>query len=113
MLRVGERIAVDGKLHGVAVEFSRAFDGQRLRRRRSSRPESPLRRELCPRDSVVAADWVAANGITTGPAIEELATPPGELPVTRKTWTKPGAHPVTLYRIDGGGHGWPGGPLRL
>ena len=35
---------------------------------------------------------------------------PGDLPVTRKTWTRPGCHPVTLYRIDGGGHGWPGGP---
>jgi polyhydroxybutyrate depolymerase len=58
-------------------------------------------------------DWAAANGITTGPAIEELDTPPGDLPVTRKTWTKPGAHPVTLYRIDGGGHGWPGGPQFL
>ncbi len=23
---------------------------------------------------------------------------------------KGGCHPVTLYRIDGGGHGWPGGP---
>jgi poly(3-hydroxybutyrate) depolymerase len=30
--------------------------------------------------------------------------------VTRKTWTRPGCHPATLYRIDGGGHGWPGGP---
>ena len=56
-------------------------------------------------------DWAAANGITTGPAIEELATAPGDLPVTRKTWTQPGAHPVTLYRIDGGGHGWPGAPV--
>ena len=35
---------------------------------------------------------------------------PGDLPVTRKTWARPGCHPATLYRIDGGGHGWPGGP---
>jgi polyhydroxybutyrate depolymerase len=43
------------------------------------------------------------------PLIEELPIVPGELPVTRKTWTRPGCHPATLYRIDGGGHGWPGG----
>ena len=35
---------------------------------------------------------------------------PEDLPVTRKTWMRPGCHPVALYRIDGGGHGWPGGP---
>ena len=34
---------------------------------------------------------------------------PGDLPVTRKAWARPGCHPATLYRIDGGGHGWPGG----
>ena len=34
-------------------------------------------------------------------------------PVTRKTWKKPGCHPATLYRIDGGGHGWPGGPQSM
>ena len=35
---------------------------------------------------------------------------PSDLPVTRKAWSRPGCRPVTLYRIDGGGHGWPGGP---
>jgi polyhydroxybutyrate depolymerase len=69
----------------------------------------------------VAADWAAANGISkvagvavTGsfarPAIEELPVPAGELPVTRIAWSRPGCHPATLYRIEGGGHGWPGGP---
>ena len=74
---------------------------------------------------VVVADWATGNGIissgttssgitSTGsfarPAIEELPMAPGDLPVTRKTWARPGCHPATLYRIDGGGHGWPGGP---
>jgi len=36
--------------------------------------------------------------------------PAGELPVTRIAWFRPGCHPATLYRIEGGGHGWPGGP---
>jgi poly(3-hydroxybutyrate) depolymerase len=69
----------------------------------------------------VAADWAAANGIVTAagvtvtgsfarPLIEELPMPPGEPPVTRIAWSRPGCHPATLYRIDGGGHGWPGGP---
>jgi polyhydroxybutyrate depolymerase len=68
----------------------------------------------------IVADWAAGNGITvsgisaTGtiarPRIEELPLAPGAFPVTRTAWTKPGCHPATLYRIDGGGHGWPGGP---
>jgi polyhydroxybutyrate depolymerase len=61
----------------------------------------------------VVADWAAVNGITASPVIEELPTAPGDLPVTRKSLTRPGCHPVTLFRIDGGGHGWPGGPQFL
>jgi len=53
------------------------------------------------------------NGIKSGPAIEELPMQPGRPTVTTRTWTAPGCHPVTLYRIDGGGHGWPGGPQFL
>jgi polyhydroxybutyrate depolymerase len=33
--------------------------------------------------------------------------------VTRLTWSTPGCPPVVLYRIEGGGHGWPGGPQFL
>ena len=74
--------------------------------------------ELPGEDIVVGADalminWAGANGITTPPAIQELDVPPGDLPVTRKAWAKPGAQAVTLYRINGGGHGWPGGPQFL
>jgi polyhydroxybutyrate depolymerase len=58
----------------------------------------------------IAADWVTGNGITGGASIEELPTAAGDLAVTRKTWATPGCHPVSVYRIDGGGHGWPGGP---
>jgi polyhydroxybutyrate depolymerase len=82
-----------------------------------------------PGEAVVAgveqtcADWAAGNGIMTGPAIASLpagpagptAAPgdPGDLAVTRKTWSAPGCRPVTLYLIDGGGQGWPGGPQFL
>ena len=33
--------------------------------------------------------------------------------MTRLTWSAPGCLPVVLYRIEGGGHGWPGGPQFL
>ena len=61
----------------------------------------------------LARDWASGNGIKTGPAIEELPMQPGDPAVTTRTWTAPGCHPVTLYRIEGGGHGWPGGPQFL
>jgi polyhydroxybutyrate depolymerase len=57
----------------------------------------------------VAADWAAANGVA-GPAVaEQLARPTGDLPVTRISWRSVGRAPVVLYRVEGGGHTWPGG----
>jgi poly(3-hydroxybutyrate) depolymerase len=61
----------------------------------------------------VARDWAAGNGIAGEPASEPLAQAAGDPPVTRLTWSAPGCPPVTLYRIDRGGHGWPGGPQYL
>jgi polyhydroxybutyrate depolymerase len=85
-----------------------------LRKRRAVRHGELPGEDMVAGAEAVIADWAAANGITTGPEIEELPMPlPGDLPVTRKTWAKPGSHRVTLYRIDGGGHGWPGGPQFL
>ena len=80
-----------------------------LKRRAARHGELPGEDIVAGAEDIVA-DWAAANGITAGPVIEELPSAvPGDLPVTRKTWTRPGCRPVTLYRIDGGGHGWPGG----
>ena len=102
----------------------RGISGRILKRRAVSHGELPGEDIVAGAEAVVA-DWAMANGITasgitgnaitgTGgiarPSIEELPMAPGDLPVTRKTWTRPGCHPSTLYRIDGGGHGWPGGP---
>ena len=91
-----------------------------IRRRRAVRHGEQPGEDVVAGAEQVAADWAAANGIAVGwisttgsfarPVIEELPAVPGDLTVTRKTWTRPGCHPVTLYRIDGGGHGWPGGP---
>jgi polyhydroxybutyrate depolymerase len=86
----------------------RGLTGLLLKRRAAKHGELPDEDIVLGAETLML-DWAAANGITTPPSAEELAVPPGELPVTRKTWAGPGSHPVTLYRIDGGGHGWPGG----
>jgi polyhydroxybutyrate depolymerase len=97
----------------------------RIRKRRAVRHGELPGEDAVAGAEAVVADWAAGNGITGGPAtgngvtatgsfawpaIEELPVAAGDLPVTRKTWARPGCHPATLYRIDGGGHGWPGGP---
>lgn len=61
----------------------------------------------------VARDWAEANGIHAAPRVEALPHPAGDLPVTRLRWSSPGRPGVDLYRIEGGGHGWPGGPVAL
>jgi polyhydroxybutyrate depolymerase len=58
----------------------------------------------------VAADWAAGNGIAADPFIDKLPGPLDDLSVIRKTWETPGCRSVVLYQVDGGGHGWPGGP---
>jgi len=92
----------------------RGLSGRILKRRAARHGELSGEDVVAGAEELIT-DWAAANGITlTGgvarPLIEELPSAPGDLPVTRKTWTRPGCHPATLYRIDGGGHGWPGGP---
>ncbi len=107
----------------------RGLSGRMLKRRAARHGERPGEDIVAGAEAVVA-DWATANGIPgsgvgggriagngitgTGsiarPSIEELPTAPGDLAVTRTVWARPGCHPATLYRIDGGGHGWPGGP---
>jgi polyhydroxybutyrate depolymerase len=58
----------------------------------------------------VAADWAGGNGLPLRPNFESLPASRGEPVVARLTWSAPGHKPVVLYRIEGGGHGWPGGP---
>jgi polyhydroxybutyrate depolymerase len=97
-----------------------SLSGLLLKRRAAKHEEELPGEDIVASAEAVVADWAAGNGIAVGgitvtgsiasPSIEELPVVPGDLPVTRKTWTRPGCHPVTLYRIEGGGHGWPGGP---
>ena len=98
----------------------RGWYGFVMRRRAARHGELPGEDVVTGAEEVVA-DWAAANGIVTAAgvtvtgsfarsAIEELPMPAGEPPVTKIGWSRPGCHPATLYRVDGGGHGWPGGP---
>ena len=60
-----------------------------------------------------AADWAAANGVDGSPAVEEVSVASDDPRVTRLVWRAPGRPSVVVYRIDGGGHTWPGGPQYL
>jgi len=61
----------------------------------------------------VARDWAAANGITGEPVAVRLPGEDSDPSAVRLAWSAPGSPPVVLYRIEGGGHGWPGGPQYL
>ena len=86
--------------------------GQMMRRRAAQHGDRPAERRVAPVEAV-ARDWAAGNGITGEPAVEHLPEAAGDPPVTLLTWSAPGRPPVVLYRIEGGGHGWPGGPQFL
>ena len=91
---------------------ARGMIGRTLRRRTARHGDLPSERVVAPVEAV-ARDWAAGNGITGEPAVEHLPEIAGDPPVTRLTWAAPGCPPVVLYRIEGGGHGWPGGPQFL
>jgi polyhydroxybutyrate depolymerase len=94
------------------------LSGLILKRRAARHGEQPGEDIVTGAEDLVA-DWALANGISGNgrpaePVVTELPLPsPDDPPVTRKTWSKPGSDPVTLYRIEGGGHSWPGGPQFL
>jgi polyhydroxybutyrate depolymerase len=90
----------------------RGISGVILRRRMARHGELPGEAIVAGVEAT-CGDWARGNGITGPPAVADLPPAPGDLTVTRKTWSAPGCRPVTLYRIDDGGHGWPGGPQFL
>jgi polyhydroxybutyrate depolymerase len=54
-------------------------------------------------------DWVRADGCTEVPTREAIPCPDEGLSIERLTWGPGDAgSEVVLYRIDGGGHVWPG-----
>ncbi len=91
---------------------ARGAVGRVLRRRAERHGDRPAERQMAAVETV-ARDWAAGNGIGGEPVAEELPGTAGDPPATRLTWATPGCPPVVLYRIEGGGHGWPGGPQFL
>jgi polyhydroxybutyrate depolymerase len=91
---------------------ARGIPGLILRRRAARHGDLASQRRVVAAETV-ARDWAAGNGIAGEPAQVRLPDKPGDPPVTRLTWSAPGCPPVVLYRIEGGGHGWPGGPQYL
>jgi len=81
-----------------------------IRKRRAVRHGERPGEDIVAGAEEVVADWAAGNGIESEPVIEELPARPDDPTVTRKTWAAPGCRSVVLYRVNGGGHGWPGGP---
>jgi polyhydroxybutyrate depolymerase len=59
----------------------------------------------------VAADWASDGAVPTVEAVPGRG--PGDLPVERVTWPDRVGTAVTLYRVLGGGHTWPGGAQYL
>ena len=84
-----------------------------LNARRARRRGEPVEDRFLAPAEAVAADWAAANGITAPPSFESFPTSERALHVARLSWLAPGRRPVVLYRIEGGGHTWPGGPQYL
>jgi len=90
----------------------------RMLRPRAGRPGGPEPgRGAAIAAETAAGDWAAANGHGARPVVDSLVPSAGDLGVTRMRWSTPGHPPVVLYRVDGGGHTWPGGaqylPARL
>ena len=91
---------------------ARGVAGWILRRRAARHGDLPSQRRVVPVETV-ARDWAVANGITGEPVAVRLPGEDSDPPTVRLAWSAPGSPPVVLYRIEGGGHGWPGGPQYL
>jgi len=91
---------------------AKGLPGLILRRRAARNGDLPSQRRVAAVETV-ARDWAAANGSSGEPACVRLAGEADDPPVTRLTWSATGHPPVVLDRIEGGGHGWPGGPQYL
>ena len=84
--------------------------GRRVARRRTT---GTVGRNVAATAGAMTSDWATANGLGPTPVVETFPAAPGDVGYTRFTWQAPGRRPVVHYRIDGGGHTWPGGPQYL
>jgi polyhydroxybutyrate depolymerase len=85
--------------------------GRAATRRASAQgtPDGDRGRGLAIGAEALAAEWATINGCSVAPAWTRVPT--YDLPVWQALWspTAVGGAPVELFRIDGGGHAWPGG----
>jgi polyhydroxybutyrate depolymerase len=60
---------------------------------------------------VLAREWAAANACPGPPTVEPIGNTAEGFQIDRLQWPAPSDHgpAVTLYRVSGGGHGWPDG----
>lgn len=79
----------------------------RLAERRSQR-KGGTARGVAVGIETVASDWVVLNGLPATPSVERIVGSSDDLVVTRLSWLAPPAPPVVVYRVEGGGHTWPG-----
>jgi polyhydroxybutyrate depolymerase len=111
-------VMIEGTDDGVVPYGGGPIDPLGQLRRNPERPrrwvtgEPGRRRGVAEPAEVVAGDWVEANGLPAAPAIDAVGAP-GDLAVDRVGWRAAGRPSVTLYRVHGGGHTWPGGPQYL
>ena len=89
---------------------STGVQGWLARKRMSRRLLDPSGREVVSVETL-ARDWAVVNGCEERPTVEPV--PGTDLTVKRMTWQSPAGPPVIVYRIEGGAHGWPGGPQYL
>ncbi len=86
----------------------------RMVQRRSARRGMPSGRGLAAPIEEVLTDWAAMGGEPRRrPKIDLQPAAPEDLGVARLTWTIGGGDGPVLYRIEGGGHTWPGGAQYL
>ena len=71
------------------------------------------RRPVVVAAETLAQEWAHADGIDGPPSVEQLSALSAKPPVTLLSWQGDEHLSVRLYRIEGGGHGWPGGPQYL
>jgi polyhydroxybutyrate depolymerase len=58
----------------------------------------------------LASDWASTDGCAAAPVWQQVPVAPDDLPVWHATWADAAGRTwVELFRIDGGGHTWPGG----
>ncbi|HXY71433.1 MAG TPA: esterase [Actinomycetota bacterium] len=81
--------------------------------RMAARRDPQARRGVAAPIETVARDWAAVDGCSAQPVVERFPAPASELATTRLTWQASGRDAVVLYRIERGGHTWPGGAQYL